>query len=130
MKTNEFNTAYSIDRSATTPRAISKCDPVEYSLALTADKKPFNHAAEYFFFDGERVRSSQGLRRVDAENLGSTGLRVIAINKLRQSRDAVLVDAQVELIKRIDVLREKVREFEEEKTLDARTMKYILRSRG
>ena len=94
MTTDQFNQKFTLDRSAKTPRATEKHVAVEYPLALTADGKPFSHGAEYFYFDGEKVRSTEGLRRIDAENLGSLGSRIIAISKLRQSRDVAIEDAQ------------------------------------
>jgi hypothetical protein len=130
MKTDQFNKSFDLDRSARSPRAMPKHALVEYPVAVTADGRPFNHSAEYFFFDGEEIRSSNGFRRFDAENLGRSGLRVIPIKKLRESRDKAIEDAQIALVKKIESLRDQVRKFEEQKTTANRTMKFILMARG
>jgi len=130
MKTNEFRNSFEIDRASKVPRATRKDgERMPYPAALTADGHPFNHLAVYFFFDGLDVRDSEHLRRMDGENLGSIGLRIVAINKLRKSRDVALADAQKHYLNEINACQKKIGKFENQKTPTARTMKFILMAR-
>jgi hypothetical protein len=130
MKSADFNQNFEIDRTARGVKASPRSAIVEKPEALTADGKPFSYSAIYHFFDGEAVRTSEGLRRIDLENIGSPGCRVVRIDRLRETRDAALEDAQKAFVKKIEDLRDKVREFEEQKTPANRTMKFVLSCRG
>lgn len=103
--------------------------PCEHQAILTADGKPFSHTSIYYFFDGARVRSTEGLRLVDGEHMGDLGASVVAISHLRDNKDLALADGQRTLIAQIRELREKVREFEGLKTPAGRTLKYVLMAR-
>jgi len=130
MKTTEFKQNYNLDRSARSPRATRKHgEPASYPIAVTADGKPFNHAAIYHFFDGDAVRTSEHLRRIDGENLGSMGLKIVEISKLRSNRDAAFGDAQKHYLKQIAECRQQIEKLEAEKTPKNRTIKYILMAR-
>jgi len=130
MKTAEFNKDYSIDRTARGIKANAK--RTESTPALTADGSLFDSATTYFFFDrsGRTVRESTGLRRVGSDHLGSMGLKITAIENLHISKDDALEDGQKYFINQIDSLRDSIREFEEQKGPENRTLKYLLMSRG
>jgi hypothetical protein len=127
MKRDEFKQNYTLDRTAKGVRGLRKGESA-YPVAATADGRPFDHAATYHFFDGSRVRSTEGLRRIDAEHLGSMGMRIVEIAKLRAVRDDALVDAQKHCLDKIEELRQKIRGYEDEKEPKRRTMKYVLMS--
>lgn len=126
MNTAEFKENYEIDTTAKGLRGTQKNAPPQMTVALTADQKPWSHGPVYHFWDGEKIRTSEHLRWVDAENLGSMGLRIIAINKLRLSKDDAATDAQKILLDQIEKLREKIRDLESEKSPKGRTLKFIL----
>jgi hypothetical protein len=130
MKNTEFCQNFDLDRSARSPRAMAKHAPVGYPITLTADGAPFSHTAEYFFYDGQAVRSTNGLRRIDAEHLGSTDLKVVRIDQLRFDRDKAIEDAEIACVRQIEQLRDRIREFEAQKRPENRTSKFVLMARG
>src|SRR5262249_31534362 len=99
------------------------------SRSLTADGIEFDPSIEYFFCDGQQIRSSNGLHRLD-DHIGGNGLRVIAIDKLRSDRDAALSDAQDGMIAKMTELQEKVAEFEAMKKPENRSLRRIAQSRN
>ncbi|HTK38053.1 MAG TPA: hypothetical protein VL325_06130 [Pyrinomonadaceae bacterium] len=128
MKTAEFQQNYEIDHQSLGVKATSKRSAAEYPVAQTADGRPFNHAAVYFFFDrsANAVRDTSHLRRIDAENVGSLGLRISSIDKLRENKDDALDDAQKHCLDEIEKLRQSIRELEEQKSAKGRSLKRIL----
>ncbi len=94
---------------------------------MTADSKPFDPAATYYFFDAQaaEVRQSLGLRR-DKDYLCAFGLKVVLIAKLRANRDDALTDGQTFFKSEIERLQERIAEFELEKTNDSRSLKAFL----
>ncbi len=130
MNTEEFNRDFEIDRTAKPREPIRKNAPPEMTIALTADQKPWSHGPVYFFFDGEKVRDTEHLRRIDAENLGSMGMRIVAISKLRISRDDAIADGQKTILDQIETYREKIRYLESEKTPKNRSLKAYLMARN
>jgi|GEM_PF-4056186 len=102
----------------------------EMPVALTADGKPFSHTAVYHFFDGQSVRTTEGLRRVDYDNLGSMGIKIVPIAQLYSNRDDALSAAQQFYLSRIESHREQIRKLEAEKSPKARSLKAVLMSRG
>ena len=132
MKTTEFNRNYELDRQSRGIKATSKRAAAEYPVTLTADGKPFNHSVVYFFFDVSRgeVRATDHLRRIDGEHLGSMGLRIVAISKLHASKDRAIEDAQKHCLDEIEKFKTKIRDFEQLKSPQARTTKFILMARG
>ncbi len=118
MNTKTFNQDYELDRKTRAGiRANPKHATAEAVEIMTADSKPFDPAATYYFFDGQaaQVRQSLGLRR-DKDYLCAFGLKVVLIAKLRASRDDSLTDGQTFLKSEIERLQKRVAEFELEKT--------------
>ena len=108
-------------------RANPKHAPAISIDIMTADSKPFDPAATYYFFDTQagEVRQSTGLRR-DKDCLCAFGLKAVAVAKLRASRDDALSDGQVFFKSEIERLQKRIAEFELEKTNDSRSLKTFL----
>ena len=129
MNTKTFNQNYELDRKAKgirgIPKTIAALPKVEVK---TADGEVFSPEKVYFFFDEStrQVRQSRGLRQHEVLFLGSFGLRVVEISKLRNNRDDALGDAQTFLKNRISELNKLIAEFELEKTPKSRSLKNYL----
>lgn len=130
MKTAEFNKDYSID--TTTKRGVRAHPKSLAALPTpqveTADGEVFSPENVYFFFDEStrQVRQSRGLRQVECLYLGSFGLRIIEIAKLRNNRDDALADGQEFLRNRINELNSQIGQFELEKSPESRSLKDYL----
>jgi hypothetical protein len=120
MKTAEFNKNFEI--SKTSKRGIranpKTADALPKPEIETADGEIYDAGKVYFFFDEStrKVRSSTGLRQIENIYLGTFGLRVVEIGKLRNSKDAALSDGQDFFRNRIGELNEMIEAFEAEKT--------------
>lgn len=120
MNAKTFNQNFQIDRTSKRGvKAVSK-GAGGFPEALTGDGLPFNSEQRYFYFDesGRSVRSSESLRRIDADWLGSLGFKVIQIGKLRADRNAALSDGQTFFKNQIAELEKLVESFEAEKIQD------------
>jgi hypothetical protein len=104
----------------------------DYPEVMTEDGEPFDFDKLYYFFDTyrEQVRDTAHLRRIDADSLGSMGAKIIAIEKLRASRDDAINDAQKFYLGEIERLRQTVRRLESEKTPKSRSLKAVLMAQG
>jgi len=131
MRTPEFNQNYELKRQARGVKARRRNIAPEMSAPVTADGEPFNPETNYYFFDqpNMKVRESRGLRRVGNDGLGSMGLTVIAINKLRKDETDALEDAQKYCLCEINKFKQFIRDFEAWKPTEKRSMKAILMSR-
>jgi hypothetical protein len=133
MKTSEFNENYRLESSSRGIRAIPKLGKSGIRPdVLTADGEPFDSEKVYHFYnagDG-KVRESTGLRRVDDDHLGSLGLRIVAIAKLRSVKDDALADGQKCFLDEIQKLRERIIAFEVQKTPKARSLKSYLMAKS
>lgn len=126
MNTKTFNENFTLDRKAKGIRAVPKhaAEPLEI---MTADAAAYDPNETYYFFDTQtaEVRQSLGLRRSD-DYLCTFGLKVVAIAKLRLSRDAALGDGQAFLTSEIERLKKKIQNFELEKSGANRSLKSFL----
>lgn len=100
----------------------------EYPITRTADGEPFNHERTYHYFNPARgeILDTSSLRRVDLESLGSMGMRIIAIAKLRNDKTAAIGDAQKHYLSTIDECRRRIRKLEAEKPPKERSLKAIV----
>lgn len=120
MNTKTFNKDFEIDNQ--TRRGVRARPKTAAALpkesARTGDGEIFEAAKVYFFFDEStrKVRPTNGLRQIETLYLGSFGLRVVEISKLRNNRNDALADGQQFLKNRISELEAQIAEFESEKT--------------
>jgi hypothetical protein len=100
--------------------------------AAIADGSSYRAGDTHFFFDRQArvVRSTQGLKRLDAEFLGSPGLKIIAIGDLYQSRGDAVDHGQRLLLDEIEAIRDKILELERSKPKAQQSLKRILQARG
>lgn len=117
MNTKDFNENYEIDRKSKGVKAMPKASG-SYPETFTADGEPFNPENKYHFFDTstQTVRSTIGLRRVCNDWIGGFGLRIVEIKYLRVNQTDALSDGQECSRKEIQILQEKIFDFEQEKT--------------
>lgn len=127
MNTKTFNENFELDRKAKGVRATAKSAVVVEPDISTADGAIYDAAQTYFFFDEstKQVRPSTGLRR-DKNHLSTFGLRVVEIGKLRLKRDDALSDAQTFFKSEIERLQTRIKNYELEKTPNARSLKAFL----
>ena len=120
MKMKVFKENYQIVDSKKGVKCVPK-SAGGYPDAMTADGTIYSPEERYFFFDtdGRSVRQSVGLRRIDETWLGSFGLRVVEISKLRINRTDALADGQNFFRERIENLQESIERFELEKAVEA-----------
>jgi hypothetical protein len=133
MKTDECNKTFQIDRTARGLKGVSKLGNAKpIAMVKTADGELFNPGSVYFFFQPREltVRDSQGLRLVGDQHLGSMGLRIVAIDQLRSTRDNAIEDGEKWLVNEIDRLRDHIRKLEDQKAPENRTLKFILMAKG
>lgn len=130
MNTKTFNQNYELDKTTKRgirgiPKTVAALPKIE---VRTGDGEVYDAAKTYHFFDeGTRqVRQSNGLRQHEVLFLGSFGLRIIEIAKLRNEKDAALSDGQTFLRNRITELNKQIAEFELQKTPKARSLKDYL----
>lgn len=129
MRFQEFNEAYNIEPTAKGLRAMPKRGKSGIRPeAFTADGEPFDASREYFHFEsrGRAIRSTQSLRRIDDDWLGSLGMRIVEIGKLRANRDDAIDDGQKYFLAEIKSLREMIQEFEAQKEPKNRSLKAFL----
>lgn len=126
MNTKTFNENFELDRKSragvrANPKHAAATAPPEI---MTGDGKAYDPSLTYFYFDEQssEIRQSIGLRR-DGEHLCMFGLRVVAVSKLRLSRDSALADGQEYFKSEIERLQKRIQEFELEKSADARRLK-------
>ncbi len=83
---------------------------------MTADGTAYDSTETYHFFDTQtqEVRQSIGLRR-DGEHLCTFGLKVVAVAKLRSSRNDALADGQSFYKSEIERLQKRIQDFESKK---------------
>ncbi|MET0753090.1 MAG: hypothetical protein ABWZ66_06940 [Pyrinomonadaceae bacterium] len=117
MKSEEFNKNYEIDRKSKGVKAVPK-GTGGYLERMTADGEPFNPENKYHFFDEstKAVRSTIGLRRVCNDWIGDFGLRIVEVKYLRANLSDALSYGQEYFRKEIQILQEKIFDFEQEKT--------------
>lgn len=86
-----------------------------------ADGSSYREGSTYFFFDpaARVVRSTQGLRRMDAEFLGSSGVKAVLIERLHTK----FADA-------VDAGQDSILQLERSKPKAEQSMKRILMARG
>ena len=128
MKTAEFNRNYEIDRKAKGIKAMPKhAHGNEPGEVITADGANYDQGETYYFFDAQtgEVRQSIGLRR-DGTHLCTFGLKVVAISKLRASRDDALADGQSFFKSEMTRLQKRIADYELEKTGEKRSLKAFL----
>lgn len=131
MNAKTFNENYEIDRQSKGVKAKPKhAAPPDARETPTADGTLYDASRTYYFFDeaSREVRSSIGFRRID-EHLCAFGLKVVAVARLHASRDDALADGQKFFNAEIENLREKIRNYEAEKTPARRSLKAVLMSR-
>lgn len=130
MNTKTFHENFEVDRQSKGVRATAKNAPVVEPEIQTADGAIYDAAQTYFFFDEStaEVRPSTGLRRAGV-HLSTFGLKVVEIAKLRAHRDNSLADGQAFFKLQIERLQIRIKEFELEKTPDARSLKAFLMAR-
>ncbi len=129
MNTKTFNQNYELDQKAKGVRANPKtAAALPKAEVKTADGENYNPEKQYFFFDEDtrKIRRSNGLRQHETYHLGSFGLRVVEIVKLRNNKDAALSDGQAFFRNRISELNKLISEFELEKSADKRSLKSYL----
>lgn len=120
MDTKTFNQTHELDRQ--TRRGVranpKTADALPKDSARTGDGEIFDSSKTYYFFDGEtrQIRQSTGLRQIETLYLGSFGLRVVEISKLRTNRNDAIGDDQQFLRNRIAEHETRIAEFESEKT--------------
>lgn len=136
MKVDEFRQKFTIDTDARKGiKGVPKNAVADFPEAMTADKLPFDQNKNYFYFNEQKSEVCQtaalGLRQIKKTlMLGSMGLPVVAVAELRASRNDALGDGQKYFLDEIEKLREKIREFEAEKTPEVRSLKSILMAKG
>ncbi len=129
MNAKTFHQNYELDRKARGGiRANAKyADAAQQPEVITADGAPYDESETYYFFDagaGE-VRQSTGLRRT-GEHLCAIGLKVVAVSLLRSTRDGALADGQEFFKSEVERFRERIKNFELEKTSANRSLKTFL----
>lgn len=117
MKTKIFRENFELVSSKSGLKAVPKSGG-GFPEAITADGAIFNPDKKYYFFDRDSsaVRLTVGLRRIDESWLGSFGLRVVEIGRLRKERNDALGDGQSFFRNQIAELNEKIADFEAEKS--------------
>jgi len=127
MNTKTFNENFTIDRTARGVKAMPKHAHAEAVEIMTADGTAYDSAGTYYFFDSQaqEIRQSLGLRR-DGTHLCTFGLKVVAISKLRASRDDALADGQSFFKSEMTRLQKRIADYELEKTGEKRSLKAFL----
>ncbi len=132
MKTEQFHNQFEIDRSARGLKAVPKPVAPEESPVAIADGSSFLLTKNYWWYDAQArvVRSTDGLRRIGTDHLGSDSWKVIRIDQLHSDRGDAVDAGQKILLSEMEKLRDAIQSLEYSKPKAERSLKRILQSRG
>lgn len=97
----------------------------------TANGTDYDRETTYFYFDvvGLQVREIKGLRVVDDQYVGSMGIPVVKISDLHADRVSAIEAGEQHFVNEIRKLKDHIRDLEDQKPANRRSMRFVLMAR-